>query len=240
MDAEKPVEELDPTKTDEVEEEVAAEAEVKQEGGEPKPGTPDKALQRMQQELGNVTRQLAALTEKKESGHELTEADKAKLVKAQERLDSIRRMANAGDEVAEHVLEITEKVSKQDALEKRNAELERRLKLLENDRSWDKANKKYEGLDTDAIWKKAVSDAEETLGDEGTLKAIERVASRTFEKRCDAALKRMKEKADPKSAANNAETATGKYRVGTAQATAPQLSEDEAVLAEARSLVREI
>ncbi len=238
------VEEDDPTKiVTEVDADVDADA--KKEPDEVKPGTPDKALQRMQQELGNVTRQLAALTEKKEAEGALSEADKAKVAKAQERLQKIRQFVGRPDRddlpsevdpVAETVLELSERASDQDKVKAELADTQRRLQLLENQRNWNTAREKYAGLDIDAIWEKAQGDALETLGEEGTPAAVNRVASRYFEDRCDAAKKRLKD--DPP--ANNRESGkSGKYKVGSGQATAPQMSEEDEQLALARSLVVE-
>ncbi len=231
----------DVTKTNEVEDEVAGNAEADtggtDEAEKPKSGTPDKALQRMQQDLGVAMRQIEALKEKAETGKGLSEADQAKLDRAKERLESIRGLA--GDPLADQILELTEKQSETETLKQQLAQANARLAALETKKAWEDVDRKYAGLDTQAIWKKSVKDAEETLGDEATQKAVERVASRTFEKRCDAALKRMKEGAAPKLDANNKASSESKYKVGSAQTSAPQLTEEEAVLAEARSLVVE-
>lgn len=225
----------DPTKTDEVVDDAAAGSEVEQ-PAEVKPGTPDKALQRLQQELGNAVREIAALKEKK-SDEGLTAADKAKLEKAQRRLEMIREQV--GDPIAEHVLELNERMGEQDRLKSELAETQRRLAMLEEDQGWKEARSRFPGLDHNAIWKKAVADAEETLGDAATPKAVSRVASRTFEQRCKAALKRMKEK-DAESKSNNKASSASTYKVGSGQKTAPVLSEEEQVLAEALALVVEI
>lgn len=223
---------------DEAVEEVAEEAEgapaEETPEQQPKPGTPDKALQKMQQELGNVTRQLAALTEKKNSG-ELSDADKSKLAKAQERIQKIRQFASE-DPIAEHVLELTEEVGKTGTLEAELKATKDRLAVLENDRAWGRARERFAGLDVDAIWDKATTDAAETLGPDGTTAAVQRLASKFFEDRCEAAKKRLKE--EPKPGVKK--EAPAQYKVGSGIKPAPQLSERDALLAEARSLVREI
>jgi uncharacterized protein YfkK (UPF0435 family) len=177
----------DTTKTVEVVEDAAADAKEKTGGEEtPKPGTPDKAMQKMQQELGNVTRQLEALQEKKEAGQQLTEAEKAKLAKAEQRLTKIRQFVarperneipSEADDIAEEVLDIREKVNQQEALKTELERTQDRLKKLENERNWRVIKEEYKGLDTDAIWDKALSDALETLGETGTQETVERVAS---------------------------------------------------------------
>lgn len=224
----------DETKPDEVKvDAVAADAKT-DEGSEPKPGTPDKALQKLQQELGNVTRQLAALNEKKESGERLSESDKAKLAKAQERIDAIRQQA--GDPVSEQVLELTERVGTQDALKAELEDTKARLRNLENTQNWNIARNKYTGLDVDAIWTKAQADANHILGEAATPAAVSRVASNYFEERCEAAMKRAGEKPNKdKVPASTPST----YKVGTAQVAAPVLSEDDETLAMARMLVHE-
>ncbi len=202
----------------------------------------------MQQELGNVTRQLAALTEKRETDGALSEADKAKLQKAQQRIEKIRAYASrpdrTGDDyevdpLADQVLELTEKASRQDQLEAALADTQSRLANVENDRNWQIARSRFDGLDVDAIWKKAITDAGDTLADSATPAAVHRLASRWFEERCEAAKKRKGE--DPR--ANNKTTdakAPSTYRVGTAPGTAPVLSDEEEALAMARELVKEI
>lgn len=236
----------EPTKT---EPEVEVDAGDKAEGDKPKEGTPDKALQKLQQELGNATRQIAALQQKVEQPGGLSETDKAKLAKAQQRLTKIQAHVNRPDrqdlpsevdDVAEEVLDLREKVSRQEQLEAALNETTARLAMLENDRTWTVVRSKYEGLDIDAIWKKANKDADETLGEDGTDRAKHKLASRLFEQRCEDAKKRLKDDGD-KSSANNKGTAKAPsgYRVGDAVKQAPVLSEEEEALAEARSLVRE-
>lgn len=210
-----------------------------------KPGTPDKALQKMQQELGNVTRELAALKEQKVTG-ELSEAQKAKLAKTEQRLEKIRQYANRFDReempsevdpIADHVLDLTEKVGRQDGLESQLREANARLAALENDHNWRVAEAKYAGLDIKAIWTKAQTDADEVLGADSPTAAKNRLASKWFEERCDAAKKRQKESAEPQRTSGG--TAPSLYRVGSGQKTAPVLSESEEMLAIARSLVVE-
>jgi uncharacterized protein YfkK (UPF0435 family) len=236
----------DTTKTVEVVEDAAADAKEKTGGEEtPKPGTPDKAMQKMQQELGNVTRQLEALQEKKEAGQQLTEAEKAKLAKAEQRLTKIRQFVarperneipSEADDIAEEVLDIREKVNQQEALKTELERTQDRLKKLENERNWRVIKEEYKGLDTDAIWDKALSDALETLGETGTQETVERVASKWFHERCEAAKKRLEN-----GAANNKQDTpsqtSGKIRVGDGNRTAPQLSEADELLALARTLV---
>lgn len=238
-----PVEELDPTKTDDeakvdVDVEPADGAQDGKSEDKPKPGTPDKVTQKIQQDLAAVTRQLAALTEKKEEQGQLSEADKARLEKVQARLAKIREYAD--DPIAEHVLDLTEKVVEQDGLKAELSAANKRLAQLENYVNWDRARSKYAGLDVDAIWEKASADAGETLDDTGAPpQAINRLASKLFEERCEAAKKRLKDGPD-KGKANNSASSPSEYRVGSGQKTAPVLSDEEQVLAEARSLVVEI
>jgi hypothetical protein len=77
----------------------------------------------MQQELGNVTRQLAALQEKKDADGPLSDADKAKMAKAEQRLTAIRQFVD--DPIAQEVLDLTEKVGEQDSLKKELKETRR-------------------------------------------------------------------------------------------------------------------
>lgn len=233
-----PVEAVDPTKIVEEEPDAAAWSSDKPDSAsdeKPKEGTPDKAMQRMQQDLGNVTRQLAALTEKKQEQGELSEADKAKLERVQIRLEKIREYAD--DPIAEHVLDLTERISEQGNLKAELYAAHRRLASLENYINWDRARTKYNGLDVDAIWEKASYDAGDTLSDTGAPpQAINRLASKLFEDRCEAAKKRLKD--GPERGKANNSTSPSTYRVGSGDKTAPVLSEEAEVLAEARSLVR--
>lgn len=198
-----------------------------------KPGTPDKALQKMQQELGNATREIAALKGKLDTQGSLSEADRKKIERAEQRIERIREFA-PDDPIAEHVLELTERLGKADLLEKKLAEADDRLKRLENKRAWSEVREKYRGLDVEAIWGKAQDDARETLGDTANDDAILRLASRWFEERCDGAKKRLKD--PPKSGSKK----DGSYRVGDSLSAAPTLSEEEDILREARSLIVEI
>jgi hypothetical protein len=211
----------------------------------PKPGTPDKALQKMQQELGNATREIAALKEQKAaSGGELTQAQQAKLAKAQQRIEKIRGYVSSPDDVmpevapiAEHLLDIDERLGKQDSLEAELRETKAQLAYLMNDHSWGKARAKYPNLDVDAIWEKANKDAAEMIGEDATDKQVNRVASKMFEERCEAAKKRHAE-ADPNSKSGKKELpAPSQYKVGTGQRVAPQLSEEDEMLQLARGLV---
>lgn len=211
---------------------------------QPKPGTPDKALQKMQQELGNVTRELAALKEQKATG-ELSEAQKQKLAKAEERLTRIRSFANRPDRndlpsevdpVADHLLELTEKVGKQDSLEEQLRAANDRLERLENARNWEVARAKFSGLDVDAIWEKAWNDAAKVLRGKGDEEAQKNVASNLFEERCEAAKKRLKE--DPKKPEKGGSPSS--YKVGSGQKIAPVLSDEEEALEMARTLVVDI
>lgn len=257
-DAEPVEEELDPTKTDEEAADKVGEAALEGEPAkdadeQPKPGTPDKALQRLQQELGNVTRQLADLNAKQQQQDGgLSEADKGRLAKAQERINRIRQFVGRSeksdvadeivDPVAEHVLELTEKVGEQDRLKAELAAANQRLASLENYIGWDRARTKYAGLDVDAIWSKALGDAGDILGQEATPRAVNRLASKWFEERCDAAMKRAgyeKDKGKGADRPNNRESAPATYKVGSGQRTAPTLSDEDETLALARSLVIE-
>lgn len=224
--------------------------DAKPDAAETKSGTPDKALQKMQMQLGTALREIAVLTEKSKAGG-LTDADKAKLQKQQERLATIRKFASREnrddvadpivDPLTDHVLDLTERVGEQDSLKQQLADANARLASLENDRNWAVAKAKFSGLDVDAIWEKAQTDADEVLGDAATPAAKNRLASKWFEERCEAAKKRQKDEADPKlKAKGGVPSSPSTYKVGSSPRTAPVLSEDEAVLAEARSLVREI
>lgn len=221
---------------------------------DPKPGTPDKALQRMQQDLGTAMRQIAALTERKAEG-ELNDADRAKLTKAQERITKIRNYANHPDRsefpsdidpIAEQLLDVTERVSEVDQLKAALKEANGKIDYLMNDHGWDKARIKYPGLDVDAIFRKAATDATETLGDSiqdltpaAKQRAVNKLASKWFEERCEAAKKRQGGEVDPKQKGSPAPSSPSSYKVGTSQRVAPVLSEEQQVLAEARALVVE-
>lgn len=209
----------------------------------PTPGTPDKVMQRMQQELGNATREIAALKEQKaDTG--LTDAQKQKLAKAEQRVAKIRNYANRPDReefptdvdpIAEHVLELEERLKDQDATKAELKEVKAQLAYLLNDHGWDKARGKYPMLDVDAIWEKAQKDANEILGEDATPRATNRIASKYFEERCEAAKKRQGEDPKPKKDPPPSQ----QYKVGAGQSVAPVLSETEAILKQARSLVVE-
>ncbi len=217
--------------------------ETKDTGEQTREGTPDKALQKMQQQLGTALREIEGLKGRKAEG-ELTQADKAKLEKAQARVEKIRQFVNRGDRddlpsdvdpVAEHVLDLSEKVQEQTALKSQLQEANKRIESLEADRNWERARAKFSGLDVDSIWEKANADALETLGEDGTQKAVNRLASKMFFDRCEAAQKRLKD--DPKGDPKKVVAST--YKASEGQRAAPRLTEDEEALAMARSLVIE-
>lgn len=213
----------------------------------PKPGTPDKALQKMQQELGNATRELAALKQQLSDG-ELSAAQLARVAKAEQRLTKIREFTGRPDKndgfesvdpVAEQVLDLTEKAGEIDKVAAENRRLNDRLAKLEDDRNWEVARANFKGLDVDAIWKKAVTDSIDVLGDGVSQQAVNRLASKTFHDRCTAAMKRQKDDAEPSKKGAAPGGSPSQYKVGSGQRAAPVLSEDEETLAMARMLVVE-
>lgn len=180
--------------------EPAAEAK-KEETPTAREGTPDKALQKLQQDLGVATRKIEELTAKLQSGQTLTTAERQQVQQQQRKVDALKaklggNQFNIVDDdalLADSVVEQDERLA---SLERQNAELKARLDATErrtaetDARSADAAIRaKYPDVDYGPIWEKCLAEAVEVLGEDANRNAIQRLADRDFHQRCDAAQK---------------------------------------------------
>ncbi len=201
---------------------------------EKKEGTPDKALQKLQQDQAATLRLLERLNEKKDAGEALTPKEQRKLDKVRDLLKTEYSLVD--DDAGRAVTEaLVEQADDTESLKSQLALALKRLETIEGTVSWTEVQKKYPDLDTDAIWKKAWDDTGELLGSDAAPDSMRRVASKFFNERCEAAKKRAGGGKDEKKGKD--ETT---YKVGSGQRPAPILSDADSLLAEARGLVIEI
>ncbi len=128
------------------------------------PGTPDKALQRLQQDQSAIGRTLEAMLAKMESGAPLTTKEQQKLEQAQRKFDVLKEaIANRtfdlfdnGTDLAEAVLEGGADV---DELRQHVVHQAKQLDELRESFVFDRLAEKYEGVDVRALWKTAQAEA---------------------------------------------------------------------------------
>jgi hypothetical protein len=225
----------------------AKEEEAAPESGEKKPepkaeGTPDKALQRMQQDLAATTRKLDELTEKLSSGETLTDKEKAQVLQHKRRIDDLKQTLTGDtydpfdeqtNRAAHEALIETDKEVQ--TLREEVKQLKESHRASSNDATWGTVKEKYAGVDVTAVWNKAIEDAQSyaRFGQE----AYQQRASDLFHERCDAAKKQLASRAEAaaknKTAAKADSPATtkggGKLAVSAAEARsgAASLSEEQ-------------
>lgn len=221
---------------------------------EQKPGTPDKALQRVQQDLGTALRKIEelqqALTEKQTAP---TGAEKREVQAAKRKAEMLREKLKAGQfNVVDDDALLAESVSEQDeAVESLRGEIDSLKKELASERmsreereaaaNWAAVRGQYGKVESetlDQIWAKAVEDAKNTIGEDAGDSAVKRLANKWFHERASAVQNSTKETAAapakppvPASRARvSSEGGGGEVKV---------TSEDQAYLERARSLVRD-
>jgi cell division septum initiation protein DivIVA len=155
----------------------------------PAPGTPDKALQKLQQDLAAQQRKIDSLLTKAEEGTGLTPSERKEVVKAQRKIDAVREamktgfdIVDRGDDLAAGLVETDDEVQ---TLKTRLDKLEKEKEQQSASSTWNQVKTDYQGVDVDAVWKKAVADAVETIGD--IPGATHKLASRFFHDRAKAA-----------------------------------------------------
>lgn len=199
----------EPAKEPVAEKEVEAE-KAESEPKEPKPdeaetlkaeGTPDKALQKVQQDMATAMRTMNELKEKLDTGKDLTAKEQAKLEKAESSIDRIRK-AMAGDDfdvldnakpMAEALLEAHEKNA---SLESRLNRIEKRDAEEQTNRFFAEAGRKFPGVDAEAVWKKAAEDTmalleltPDEMNDERLRSKAVNATTKMFNERCSNAAK---------------------------------------------------
>lgn len=234
---------------------TAAEPDAK-----PAPGTPDKALQKMQQDLSATRRQMAELMAKVDSGQQLTPAEIEKARRGEERLTKIRSGLSAygqqiegGTELAEQILELTEDREILGAVAEGHDAIREQLDRQGVELAWLKAEKKYPNTDVHKVWEKACGDAEErvhrkwagvweTMTPQQQRQAISGEANELYEERCGAVeAKARGTTANVAAATPNKKTPVGSTSGSIASGAGPAagtVSPMAAQLARARRLVK--
>lgn len=182
-----------------VEPDAAAETAEKP-GEEVKPGTPDKALQKMQQDLSAATRKIDELNEKVTAGEKLTPKETAQAQQAQRKIDSIKTALKGADfDVFENSKAVAESLVENDGdvqgLKKQVQQLSQTVETLASEKVWDGLAKQYPGVDLPTVWTKCVDDAGKVIGKDNP--ALANLASKYFHERADVAAKTIKTKAAP-------------------------------------------
>ena len=184
------------------------------------PGTPDKVLQRMQQDLSAATRKLDELAAKAEGGQALSAKEQQQAQAAARKLDAVRAAlaerdpkkrfdpVDHGELIAESLLEQDETLqglSKE--LRQTRAELahlRQSAAAAESAASWAEAQRDYPGIDIRGVWEKCVEEAAATIGEDNP--GVRNLASKWFHERARVAAKSVAAKA----AAGNGQTAAAK------------------------------
>lgn len=148
------------------------------------PGTPDKALQKLQQDNAAALRRIEALEAKNEpltqkEQHQLTEA-KSKVKEIKARLNGDFDAFEHGKDIAAATVEVGDTVEQ---LQERLSRLERENESAKAAQAWSQAEAKYPGVDVRSVFKKSVDDAVATLGEDAPATAIQRLATRWFDER---------------------------------------------------------
>lgn len=213
----------EPEPTEQTTETPAGEAEtVETEAAKPatetttaRPGTPDKVLQQMQQDLSAAVRKIEELTAKRASGETLTAKEEAEVTKQERKLDLVRANLKAkgaqfdlledgmGEAIAQTLDEHDRSTEElREELKQTKAEvaaMRRETEAQKADANWRETQAKYPGVNVRDVWEKAAADAieasgftaEEVQADPKLARAIQNVASRSFHERAGAATKRV-------------------------------------------------
>lgn len=162
------------------------------------PGTPDKALQKLQQDNAAAIRRIEALEGKSEplTAKEQQQLDqaKSKLAEIRERLAGDFDVLDHGKDVAEATIELGSEVEN---LKKELAEIKATTQAQRGETVWKQLETQFEGVNVRDIWNKAVSDATDTLGDAATPAAVNKLASRWLDERAKAVQASLKSKPAP-------------------------------------------
>lgn len=204
-------EELDSTEEEAKEDAKAEDAraeDVEQE--KPKEGTPDKALQKVQQDLAAALRKQDELESRLDAGQKVAPEEKAAVKR---KLDTVRAALAAktdntdlidGETLAATLESLVETDDEIVTLRKDHAEMKAKLERLEADASiskaesnWQANQRKYPGVSVKDVWEKAKEDAirlttitvEEADADPKLAQKLKNAATNLFHERSAAALK---------------------------------------------------
>lgn len=221
--------------------EKAPDSEKSAEQIESKPGTPDKALQQVQQNQSAALRRLDELEAKLASGQQLTAKDESKLAQLRELLQSNKLdPLDHFNRVVEVGIEQDERLAR---LEEQNRQLEARLQAATAQQAWDAARTKYPGVNVEQVFKNCVDEACDMFGVEpGSLAPgselfarVQRAATKMMDQRADAAAKSVAAKAQP---AKTGVTTGASGKVVTSGSGAPP-SKEEQLRQDVLSLIRD-
>lgn len=206
-------------------------------------GTPDKALQKLQQDMSAAQRKLDKLVDKLDSGETLSASEKKEVAAAQRKIDAVRNamktgnefdIVNEADNLAHSVVEVDDRVG---TLEERLKQAEKALAERSQADSWAKHRSDYQGVDVDAVWQKACADAAETIGTDSPEKT-RLLASRFFHERCQAASKSIAGKSKTPAGKTPA-TGSGRVSSDTSRPSAVTSTEESVYRKNALALVQD-
>jgi len=236
VEPEKPAETPGPEKAEAVE--PAAEPEKPVEPETPKPGTPDKALQKLQQDMAATQRSVEKLLEKANAGEPLTAKEQQQAADAARKLDQLRAKAQekfdmfedgAGETLVSAVLETSDDIS---AVKSELAQVKQMLHQQQVEQTWKDETAKYPGVNVKEVWEKAWKESIETLGEDATEKSIYNLAMKQYTERATAATKSVAAKTPAKPALKPAPTPItpqGGRTTLPSTTTGPVMSDDEAL-----------
>lgn len=185
-------------------------------------GTPDKALQKMQQDLAAATRQISDLQEKVDAGEKLTPAEKVKVETAQRKLEVIRTALaikgkdidlldnNVSEAVAQTLIEndkaILDMQQELAATRADVAALRQTASAAQSDVQWADHAQAYPGVNVKDVYANCLKEAGELTGidpakaDPGLLATLRTAASNLFHQRAGVAAKSVAAVAGKKAA----------------------------------------
>lgn len=225
-----------------------------QQQSQQQPGTPDKVMQRMQQDLATALRKVDQLLEKRDGGEKLTTAEEQQLQVQVQRLEKIKQAVAAGnfnivDAEADVGAALVQTLETNQQLQTRLAQMEQRLAATEGrhqqanvETVWAAEGKKYAGVDVQQVWNKSMEDTAKSTGvDPATLlpgtdgwKLFKSMAESTYASRCDAAAKSVaavaaKNTAKTKTATGPAATPGGAKLAVQSNSQAAEVASEEDV-----------
>ena len=228
--------------------ESTVEPETPAEEEKPQPGTPDKALQQVQQDLSATNRKLDALLEKANAGEKV---DPKEVARTQRKVELLRErigkktfdMFEEGipDALAETVVEQDQQIQQ---LSHQVQQLTNSAAKTQAATTWDALKTKYPGVDVEKVWQTCVGEAAVTIGDDDPVK-VQRLADRDFHSRCTNAVKSIaakqttKEKDKPLPTPETPVTKGGAQVTVTRELQPPgQPTEEEAYMQKVAGLMK--
>ena len=240
--------EADRVADDEARAKAEADAKATEEAARPAPGTPDKVLQTMQQDLSAAQRKVDELAAKISAGEALSQREQQQVVQQKRKLDELREklaaksgvaiddeplMADALGEIDSTVASLAKE---NQSLKAAVTQLQQHAQQTADQAAWSAVEKQYPGVQHRDVWHKCVEEAVITLGEDASPNAAQRLASRWFHERCDMAVKSIAAKKPAASTPAPRGTTKVAAEVSDTPANAP-LTDDEKYLKAAHALV---